>query len=342
MSFFSILIALMLEQVHPIGPHHPIRVWVTDFIVYVRTSCDAGRHSQAVLIWSLTLLVPCLVVVLVQWALHTFLGWPAVVVWNIVILHFTLGFRQFSFHLTGIRKALDNADEGLARQLLTAWRYLEARKLAHAPAPVHHQVMETSVLAAHQSVFGVFFWYAVLASLGLGPAGAVMYRFSELTYRLCGRVDNQSPHTSAPVRDFSTKIWGVMDWLPVRMTAISFAMVGNFEEVIDKWRGVRDQHITDPVAMNETLLLSTALAAINISPAGPQPAAVVQGGEQTEFGATEQFTDSRIQSDGDVSGSQLTSNVATAALNQLVGLVWRSVLLWMLLLALLSAANLLG
>jgi adenosylcobinamide-phosphate synthase len=56
----------------------------------------------------------------VHWLLVWSLGWIAAVVWSVVILYATLGFRQFSHHFTGIRDALHAGDEDLARQRLAA------------------------------------------------------------------------------------------------------------------------------------------------------------------------------------------------------------------------------
>jgi adenosylcobinamide-phosphate synthase len=76
MSFFSILIALLLEQIHPLGRQHPLRLWVTDWVVGIRKNFDAGKPSQAALVWSLVVIVPGLAVVLVQWGLDQMVGWP--------------------------------------------------------------------------------------------------------------------------------------------------------------------------------------------------------------------------------------------------------------------------
>ena len=38
--------------------------------------------------------------------------------WNLVVLYLTLGFRQFSHYFTDIRDALDRGDETTARNLL--------------------------------------------------------------------------------------------------------------------------------------------------------------------------------------------------------------------------------
>ena len=40
-----------------------------------------------------------------------------------------------------------------------------------------------ALLAAHRHVFGVFFWFVLFSSLGLGPLGAVLYRMAEFAAR---------------------------------------------------------------------------------------------------------------------------------------------------------------
>ena len=116
-------------------------------------------------------------------------GWHGVV-WSVVILYATLGFRQFSHHFTGIRDALHAGDEDLARQRLAEWMRIDAGELPRSEIVRH--VIEYSVLSAHRHVFGVFAWYSLLAALGLGPAGAVLYRISEFMARYVNRTISPS------------------------------------------------------------------------------------------------------------------------------------------------------
>ena len=327
MSFLSILLALLIEQIRPLGRRHPVRLWVPEFIQAVRRHLDAGRAGHATLIWGALVLAPACLVVLVQWALAALLGWWAVLVWNVVVLYFTLGFRQFSYHLTGIRKALDDNNETLARQLLAQWRRLDTREFGKGH--IYQRVMEASTLAAHRSVFGVFFWYAVLSAFGIGPAGAVMYRFAELCYRMFHRHAQEQSHGNAHLLTWFSQFWAWVDWLPVRLSAISFAMVGNFEEVVERWRALGDDGAPPSVAGNENVLLSASFAAINVSSPQPQPWAHPAG------------LDRAGQGDGLPPQAQ-EPRLGMIELNLLIGLVWRALILWMLLLALLSAANLLG
>ena len=48
---------------------------------------------------------------------------------------------------------------------------------------VLRHVVEHALLAAHRHVFGVFFWFIVCSALGLGPAGAVLFRMAEFVSR---------------------------------------------------------------------------------------------------------------------------------------------------------------
>ena len=100
---------------------------------------------------------------------------------DVAVLYLTLGFRQFSHYFTDIRDALERGDEIEARRLLAEWRHLDASELPRSEFLRH--VIEHSLLAAHRHVFGVFFWFVLLSTFGLGPAGAVLYRMAEFVSR---------------------------------------------------------------------------------------------------------------------------------------------------------------
>ena len=122
MSFFSILIALLLEQARPLAAHNPVHRSVRLWADGVARSLDAGEQRQAWVTWSVMIAVPALLAMLVHGLLAHTLGWALAVVWNIALLYVTLGFRHFSHHFTEIRAALEAGGESSARQLLAHWR----------------------------------------------------------------------------------------------------------------------------------------------------------------------------------------------------------------------------
>ncbi len=116
-------------------------------------------------------------------------------------------------------------------------------------------MIEHSLLAAHRHVFGVFFWFVVLSTFGLGPAGAVLYRMAEFASRYWGF---KSRVVGAPVNErllaLSQRLFSLVDHLPARLTAFGFAVVGNFEEAVSCWR--RDAGLWKHA--NEGILLAAA------------------------------------------------------------------------------------
>jgi adenosylcobinamide-phosphate synthase len=309
MSFIAILFALLIEQAKPLARGNFVHAMMRRWVRWSSRNFDAGQSHHAGLAWGIAVLFPSLMVLGVHWLLLLTVGWPAAVVWSVLVLYAALGFRQFSHHFTDIRDALDAGDEAQARELLAQWQQLDAKDLPRSEIVRH--VIEYSVLAAHRHVFGVFTWFSVLAALGLGPAGAVLYRIAEFVARYWRHNGRRGNHpVSDALQHTAVNAWNFIDWLPARTTALGFAVVGSFEEAIDSWRNHAQRFGDD----NDGVILAATAGALNVglgqdvvdadNPARPAP--------------------------------------ELAHLRSVVGLVWRTVVMWMVLLALLTLARLLG
>ena len=327
MSFISVLFALLLEQARPLSRGNPVHAGLRAWIRWSTRNFDAGRSVHGWLAWGFAVVGPSLASLLIYLLLQYFVGWPLAVLWSIAVLYVTLGFRQFSFHFTQIRDALADGDEDLARQLLADWQQIDARELPRSEIVRH--VIEHSVLSAHRHVFGVLAWFSVLAAFGLGPAGAVLYRLSEFVTRYWQHKSKmQHQPVSDALQQTALNAWAAMDWMPARMTAVSFAVVGSFEEAIDGWRNYEPRSSGD----NDGIILAATSGAVNIRlgdvantapvafPAGLDDALGAQSRQEAPPGQTPEL----------------------AHLAVVVGLVWRTVVMWMVLLALLTLARLLG
>lgn len=315
MSFIAVLLALLLEQARPLARGNFVHASIRRWIRSCTRNLDAGQALHGWLAWCSAVCLPSFAAMLIYWLLHIFLGWAVAIVWSVAVLYATLGFRQFSFHFTEIREALAEGDELLARRLLANWQQIDVEELPRSEILRH--VIEFSVLAAHRHVFGVLAWFSLLAALGFGPAGAVFYRLSEFVaryWRHRGGIHLQP--ISDALQAVAVRAWQAIDWLPARLTALSFAVVGSFEDAVEGWRA----QSASPFACNDGVILAATAGAINVklgapfssgvppespeSPARPRP-------EQHHFAVV-------------------------------VGLVWRTVVMWMVLLALLTLARLLG
>ena len=341
MSFLAVLFALIIEQARPLARgnwmHAGFRLWAR----WCSRNLDAGQLHHGWIAWAVAVGSPSIITFAVHfilWRVHPLLAFA----WMVGILYITLGFRQFSHHFTDIRDALDDGDEDTAKELLAKWKQVDASDLPRSEIVRH--VIEFSVLAAHRHVFGVLSWFSIFAAFGLGPAGAVMYRMGEFVGRYWlykSKALNAAGEGASPALQLAaTQAWGVIDYLPARVTALGFAVVGSFEEAIDAWRNYTQRFASEaPGAVenrNDGIILAATSGALNVRLGGRALHTVfdpLASGSSMAAGASATDASAEIAPGREPEAAHLRS---------VVGLVWRSVVLWMVLLALLTLARLLG
>ena len=347
MSFFAVLFALIIEQVRPLARGNWIHATFRGWARWSRRSLDAGKIQHGWIAWAVAVMTPSLVTVLIHWLLWEVNPLLAFL-WTVAILYVTLGFRQFSHYFTDIRDALDDGDENTARELLAQWRQVDASELPRSEIVRH--VIEYSVLAAHRHVFGVLGWFSVLAALGLGPAGAVFYRMAEFVSRYWVYKSKAPGEGASPaLQTAAARAWGVIDFVPARVTSLGFAVVGSFEDAIDAWRHYNQRFAAGDAAAsgnrNDGVILAATSGAVNVQlggvPLKARRSAASMGDVPAGLdidGSGEPGAAAEAEPTEATPGRQ----PEVAHLRSIVGLVWRSVVLWMVLLALLTLARLLG
>ena len=128
----------------------------------------------------------------------------------------------------------------------------------------------------------------------------------------------------------SQRLFGLIDHVPARLTAFGFAVVGNFEEAVNGWR--RDAGLWQHA--NEGIILAAAAGAVGVQLGGGAAPGVTP--DRSKTFERRRCRPAAAGAEGSTAGVPRTAG----HLHSVVGLVWRSVVLWMLLLALLSLANL--
>jgi adenosylcobinamide-phosphate synthase len=332
MTFFSVLLALVIEQLRALDPNNPVSAllrrhassaaprFATDPL-----SADAGiglRKQPGVLAWLSVVLPWTLAVGIVYYLLYR-VNIVLAFAWNVAVLYFTLGFRQFSHYFSDIHLALNNDDVPLARDLLKQWTGMET-----ADMPVSEIVRQTlmyAVISSHRHVFGVFFWFLI----PIGPAGAVFYRVA--AHLSATWIAPQVDGGMAP-GGFARRAFFVIDWIPARLSALGFAIVGNFEDAVYAWRN----HAGQWPDANEGTLLSAASGALGARLVGPlaEPSSI-----QT---LNETLTETSQGLDLPASAAPVGEECSPRTLQSAVGLVWRAVILWMILLLLVTVSVWLG
>jgi adenosylcobinamide-phosphate synthase len=319
MTFFSILCALLIEQLKPLRADNHIYGGIKRFAMRIEGWFNAGERGNGRLGWLLmmaALMLPTALIygVLLHYNL-IFLAFG----WNVLIVYLTLGFRHYSHYFTSIQFALHNGDEAAARLLLAEWTKLDT--VGMDSTEIARIAVEKSLVTTHRNVFGVFFWFL----MPLGPACAVMYRVAEYLARAWNEPDHMRNEAFG---QFAARAFYWIDWIPVRMTAVAFAVVGNFEDAIYAWRNFADRWADE----SKGIILAAGGGAMGVrlgTPAENAPQLLPADA------ATVDLTESEVEV---LPGEE--PNVR--ALQSTVGLVWRALLLWMMLLLLLSGAVWLG
>ncbi len=313
MGFLSLIIALLLEQARPLAGNNLAFRGVRACARTLEENFNAGEHQQGVLAWVLLTVPMTLAAALIYIFLQRYNMLLVALAFNILVLYFTLGFRHFSHYYTDIQLALANNDLPTARELLKQWKRNAQPDFSAAElgtTEIARMAIEEALLASHRHVFGVFFWFVLLP----GPAGAVLYRLSDYLARAWNYPESPS---AEPFGRFARRAFEIIDWLPMRLTAIGFAIVGNFEDAIFGWRECASRW-NDKV---RGILLAAGGGALGVrlgEAMWMDPAAGAAGEPMPGVEAS------------------------PAALRSAVGLVWRSLVLWLILLVLLSVAGTIG
>jgi adenosylcobinamide-phosphate synthase len=319
MTFFSILCALLIEQLKPLRADNQVYGAIKRLATRIEGWFNAGEPGNGRLGWLLmmaALLAPTAIVYGVL--LHYNLVF-AVFAWNVLIVYLTLGFRHYSHYFTSIQFALNSGDDASARTLLAEWARIDT--VGMDSSEIARIAVEKSLVTTHRNVFGVFFWFL----MPVGPACAVMYRVAEYLARAWNEPEHMK---NEEFGKFAAKAFYWIDWIPVRLTAIAFAVVGNFEDAVYAWRNFANRWTDESVG----IILAAGGGAMGVRLGTPAENA-------PQLLPADAATVDLSESEADVLPGE-EPNVR--ALQSTVGLVWRALLLWMLLLLLLSSAVWLG
>ena len=307
MSFLSILFTLLIEQARPLSPRNAAHRWYLRYVNSLGNHFNAGEQDQGMVAWLLAVL-PW---VLVSVAIHYFLldiSVAAAWIWNVAVLYLTMGFRQFSHAFSEIVEALRVGDVDRARVLLTEFRGESAAE--YNGTEIAKVAIEEGLINSHRHVFGVIFWFLILP----GPSGALLYRLAGILEQKWG---SRSLQDYGDFGKFAQKIFHYIDWIPVRLTAMSFAIAGDFEDAVYCWRSQATTWM-DP---EQGVVLASGAGALG-----------VRLGETLHHHGTVSFRPELGL------GDEADVNTMTSA----VGMIWRALVIWMFILALLTVARWVG
>ncbi len=208
------------------------RDWLQHFFTpYARLlnrNFNGGKRVQGLLAWALGVLLPVLAVGCIYYTLlniNSLIG----ILFGVLVLYLTLRFSNFGQRAEQIAAALKDHNIDSARQLLKEW---DGQETSHYNTmQVASTSIETILARAHHGLFAPIFWFVLL-----GPAGALLYRLSHLIKLEWSKQEHLSTYQNNAFSQFANQVFEWLDWLPTRITAGCFAIVGDFEDAAYCWR----------------------------------------------------------------------------------------------------------
>jgi adenosylcobinamide-phosphate synthase len=317
-SFLAILIALGLEQWRAFRWRETAARAYVRYARNLERKLNGGRPDQALLAVVAALAPAVLGALAIHFAaaaIHPLLGFA----WSVLVLYGVTGLRRFSHAVSALVEAMNGNDLPAARRALAAWR--GGYTVVLSSHEVAGLAIERGLVDAYRHVFAVLFWFVLLP----GPAGAVLYWCTHLLAREWAGAapgEEETPHARARARfgEPARVLQDALDWIPVRLTALSFAIVGDFEDAAYCWRMQPETWKDEEGGVTMGLLLASGAGALGVTLGGPLAMPIGPPRLRPALGL------------GDVAEPE--------QLPSAVGLVWRALVLWLLVILLVTLANL--
>ena len=299
----TILLAILLDRLAPNRNGVQIWSWYSDWAESIEQRFNGGTRAQGLSAVFIAVVPICIGVFLASLILGEIVG-ILQLAFNVVVLYMCVDLYRLGKAAQAVSAALDSGD---INEALAHLRELTGKDSGErSEATVAHATVEAVLKQANSLVMAPLFWFIVL-----GPLGAVLQRMASVLDRLWG-------HRSSRFAEFgwaAARLDDLLGWIPARITALSYAIMGSFEDALHCWR--RQAGMWSDI--NSGPLLASGLGAMHLNSCEEQ--------EEDAYG--NRIVSRAILPDaGDV--------------RRVVALVWRVLLFWLGVAILMSGAHLFG
>jgi adenosylcobinamide-phosphate synthase len=216
----AMLAAVLLDRLlgeprraHPLVAFGCMAAWIEQRVY-------ADERASGCLAWSLAVLPSVALLEIVQRYAPPWLAWCA----DVIVLYAALGLRSLREHAQPVADALAAGEIGEARQAVG--RMVSRDTLPLNASQVAAAATESVLENGNDAVFGALFWFAVL-----GAPGAVLYRLANTLDAMWGYRTSRYAHFGWA----AARIDDVLNFLPARLAAFTYALCGHFDGAMRCW-----------------------------------------------------------------------------------------------------------
>lgn len=227
-SLVVILVVLVADRLVPDRAGFNPFSWFRDWAESVEQRFNGGQSRQGLAALGLTVGSVFLVVLLLQ-VLLAGMNWFLRLGFDIALMYFFVQVNGRLGAADRIVQAIDDDDMSTAEEAL-----------ADMPAVVDEPVTDANpvwtgsmrlLVGADSWFFAPVFWFLVF-----GPAGAVLHYTSGIAAQAWDWRNSRFQEFGRAAHN----LYQVLTWVPVRILAISYALLGDFENVLQAWEKQRD------------------------------------------------------------------------------------------------------
>jgi len=143
---------------------------------------------------------------------------------GLVALYLALGGRSLMEHARQIISALNAGDLALSRQRVSWIVSRETHRMQ--PQDVARATIESVLENGSDAIFGTLFWFLIA-----GAPGVVGYRLVNTLDAMWGYRNSRFQHFGWA----AARLDDLLNWLPARLTALSYAAIGSFQQALRCW-----------------------------------------------------------------------------------------------------------
>lgn len=295
----AILLAIALDRYVPERGGFDLVAWYSDWAESIEHRFNGGSRAQGLGAVLIAVLPIALGVFVVDYLLGE-IAWPLAFLFSVAVLYVCVDLYRLGKVASAISENLEYGDLPAANSALEELTGRPAIEMTEAG--IARATVEAVLKQGNTLVMAPLFWFVLL-----GPIGPVLQR-------LAGVLDKMWGHRTQRFVEFgwaAARFNDIMGWIPARLTALSYAIMGSFEDALHCWR----RHAGMWSDINSGPLLASGFGAMHM--------------ENCE-GA-----------DDEAPGAVLI--VADAAhVRRVVALLWRVLLFWLAVTLLMAGAHLFG
>ncbi|NOX92886.1 MAG: regulatory signaling modulator protein AmpE [Gammaproteobacteria bacterium] len=268
MSLLAILISLILEKLLP--PMHSLRslAWIEPYHQWIRTRLASHKKWQGAPGLLIIVLLPLIGIATLQYLLNDLLIFFGFI-FSIIVLTYSLGPKDKRQLAHEYLDAEEHGDTDNAKSMLQNIVSCTTSTPLPEDKPTRTRALiECVLIQTHEQLLAILFWFVIL-----GPMGAALYRLT-VELQQAGQRSGEATNTSdVEFRAAVIRLHYVLAWIPGRLTALSYAVMGSFVHALHAWQNtsLEDTDTNDSTSpQSHRLLVRIGQASLQFDNKPPQ------------------------------------------------------------------------